>query len=151
MDFQEFINQKVINKKQEEGIVVSFDKEHIVVQYEEVTKNYNPDVALKNGFLSFVDSNLQGKIKQYYVLQTEEEEKDKELKSKTAKVATRRNKDVIEKHKRLVRKAWYLQGFFGPDFIYPPLEEFEKKYNKLLIKRTYSVVNLHSAINDRFS
>ena len=150
MNFNDFINQKIINKKDEEGVVISFDKERIIIKYDECEKSYNPDVALKNGFITFIDSSYQEKINRYLVLVDDETKKNEELVAKNDRIAYKRSKDVLKKHERLVKKAYILRAMFGQDFIYPPLLEFERKYHNLFIKDDYSVTRLHAAINARY-
>lgn len=150
MNFDEFINQKIINKRDEEGFVVSFNKERITINYDECEKSYNPDVALKNGFITFIDPSYQEKINRYLVIVDDESKKNEELVAKNDRIAYKRSKDVLKKYVRLGEKAAVLKSMFGRDFLYPPYEEFKRKYHHLFIKDDYSVTRLHAAINARY-
>ena len=135
MNYKDFLNAKVVNKNNEEGVVLAFDKEHVVVKYSNDEKTYNPDVAFKTGFLFFENKQLQQlisddlSIKEEIAKQAEEAQKESERKDLA------RRKKVNEEYKKLSIKNNILLSLFGADFEYPPFKDFEKKYKHLIVKK----------------
>ncbi len=132
MNYNLFLNKQIINKNNETGIVLSFDKDHIVIKYPLNTKTYNSDVSFRTGFLSFKNKDLKQLIDQSLFNQNiEAKKKEQEIIEVNKKYFARRKK-VNETYKRLCKKNKMLLALFGRDFIYPPLKEFEKKYKYLI-------------------
>lgn len=59
MNYNDFLNKQIINKNNETGVVLSFDKEHIVIKYSADVKMYSSDIAFRTGFLTFKNKNLK--------------------------------------------------------------------------------------------
>ena len=132
MDYTLFINKEIINKNNIKGIVISFDKEHIVIRYESDEKTYNPDIAFKSKFLSFVDDSLNTLIEEN-LFNKEQEQIQKEVTAKdNRRKAVNRTKKVREMYTKLERKNRMMMSLFGRDFLYPPYIEFKKKYIGLI-------------------
>jgi hypothetical protein len=127
-NYNEFINQQVINKNNEVGVIVSFDNEHVVVKYQNITKTYKPDVAFNSGFLTFKEDKYNELIHQDLSNQKELEEKKKKTHIDNNRKSVVRRKRVTEVYKTLLKKSYVLKSLFGSDFVYPPLKEFEEKY-----------------------
>ena len=53
MNNEKFLNQEIINKNNERGLVTFFDDDHIVIKYPNCDKIYCPEIAFKNDFLAF--------------------------------------------------------------------------------------------------
>ena len=135
MNYSDFLNQQVINKNNETGIVLSFDKEHVVIKYQSSEKVYNSDIAFKSGFLTFTDERLNNLVTQDLVNKEEISQRQEEEIAKNHQSYLLRRKKVNETYLRLCQKNRMLLSLFGTDFIYPPLKEFEKKYKLLINKR----------------
>ena len=142
MDYSVLINKTIRNKNGQEGIVVAFNNEHIVVRYSNVEKTYNPDVAFKNGFLCFVDEPLNKLMfeetadKENKRLQREQEFENNN------KAAVKRVNQINKTYKTLLKKSRMMQSLFGSDFEYPPLVEFIKKY-RLFINKEKGLFDNH--------
>ena len=128
MNYSNFINKQIINKNNQIGTVISFDKEHIVIKYDSSEKTYNPDIALKNGFLTFIDDELNQLIKEDLDHKEIIIKEKEEIKKSNNQKCTARRKQIRKMFKDLYKKYKLLQSLFGYDFIYPPYEEFKKKY-----------------------
>ena len=132
MNYNDFLNQPILNKNQESGLVLSFDENHIVIQYPSTKKIYHPDVAFKNHFLVFENHDLQRLIEQ------DQSEKEAASKKKEAQVAENNRKYLAKrrrvnlKYSELCRKNRLLLILLGCDFVYPPLKRFEKKYQSYI-------------------
>ena len=100
MNYKKYINQKVINKNNEIGLVVSFDDEHITVKYLDRNITYNFEVSFKNKYLSFIDSNLQSLVEQN-LLNKEDQTLQKE------KMFEENNKIVIKRNKVFSSINWF--------------------------------------------
>lgn len=134
MNYKNFLNKQVVNKNNEVGVVLSFDSDHIVIKYLSDEKTYYPDTAFKSGFLTFKSKRLKQLIDQDLLnKEIANKKKEKELAEKHKKYNTKRT-TVNKIYKRLCAKNRILLALFGNDFIYPPLEEFEKKYKELINK-----------------
>ena len=141
MDYQRFINQKVINKNNEIGTVVSFNKERITVSFRSKETAFNPEVAFANRFLSFEDEKLNQLIADEILKKKEETNKAQ----KTAhKVAIDRYKKVNARFQMLKRKDYVLKQLFGKDFLYPPFEEFKKQYYLIIEEEDWIASIFHS-------
>ena len=135
VNYSEFINQRIINKNGESGEVVFFSEDHITVRYPTGEKTYNPEVAMKNGFLLFADEK-------YQQLYNDELENKEMLKKNREEVVRKIDADRPTKIKRVNKlneqyeqKIRILRGLFGSDFVYPPYVEFLKKYKELITKK----------------
>ena len=135
MNYCDFLNKQIINKNGDTGVVLSFDKDHIVVKYPFGEKTYSSEVTFKVGFLTFKNKNLQRLIDQELINQEEATKKKEEEISENHKKYLLKRKRVNLTYARLCKKYNMLLFLFGRDFIYPPLEEFEKKYKHFIDRR----------------
>ena len=136
MNYSAFINKEVVNKNNQKGITISFNEEHVVVKYDSEEKTYNPDVAFKNGFLSFINSDLNKTFTEELTNKEKENELIEQQGRDNDAIAIQRNKVINEMYKKLDAKNRMMQALFGGDFKYPPYIEFYKIY-KNIIKRVH--------------
>ncbi len=135
MDYSIFINQKIINKNSEEGVVTFFNENSVSVKYQTCEKSYNPNVAFKNRFLKFVDDSLNELIDKA-LLEREACEKQEAVEiEKNNQDAIKRVKLINKQFKALARKNAIMKSLFGSDFDYPPFIEFQQKYRLLINKK----------------
>ena len=134
MNAQLFLNQTVINKNNERGIVVDCNDDHIIIKYKDISKTYSFDAVFKNHFLSFIDCSLNSLIDEYLSKKDEELTTHKKLIADNNAYAIKRNKEIIEKYKKLHEKELILKELFGYDFVYPPFSQFKKEYKKYIIR-----------------
>ena len=131
--FQKYINQKVLNLNNEEGIVTSMDDNYVVVKYKDESKTYKCEITFKE-FLKFMDSSLNEEI-QKFLNEKEKITKQKEKQhADIEKFHKDRTKMVNKCYMELLKKVKCLKQLFGSDFVYPPLKEFEKKYKYFINK-----------------
>ena len=128
MNKEQFLNKEIINKNNEKGVVIFFDDEHIVVKYQNEEKTYNPTVAFKNKFLSFLDKSLNLLIDKELFNKEESKVQQEQVAQNNHKIAINRYKKINEHYKKIARKYSIMQSLFGSDFRYPPFFEFLKKY-----------------------
>ena len=127
MNPNEFLSKEIMNKNQEVGTVLSIDENFVVVNFPSGKKTYGTEFTFRQGYLSFVDDNLNALINQYFqnkdAVQKSRaqarEEKQAEFLAKSAQV----NKE----YKQLCKKNKNLKKWFGQDFVYPPLRKFEQE------------------------
>ena len=131
MDYQQFIGKEVLNKNQQRGQTVSFDKDRITVRFINGDKIFNPTVAFSNHFLTFLDDTLNHLVNEEFV---KKEKQIIENRQKAHKKAIDRYKRVNALYQKLKKKDQMLKALFGRDFIYPPFKELEKQY-RLVINR----------------
>ena len=137
MNYKDYINQEIVNKNNEIGIVVDFTETCITVQYPNGKKSYNPDIAFRNGFLSFSDNKIQALVNEgTSIKESIEKAKEQEIEDNRRQYLARRAK-VNETFQRLNKKYMVLVSLFGDDFYYPPYAEFIKKYEKLIDDRDW--------------
>lgn len=132
MNYKKYINQKIINKNNEIGLVVSFDDEHITIKYLDKKITYNSEVSFKNKYLSFIDSNLQYLIEQNLLSKEDQTLQREKMFEDNNKAVIKRNKAILEQYKKVSLKNKELCSLFGRDFIYPPFIKFKKKYRYLI-------------------
>ena len=138
MTFNSFINQQVKNINDEVGVVTSIDPEHIVVKYSQVEKTYNTEIVFKNEFLSFLNDELNQLIDDYVNHRVQQEEEKQQLFNDNKEAAIVRQHKVNELYNKISMKYSFMKCLFGSDFIYPPYEEFIRKYKHLIHKRTFN-------------
>lgn len=135
MNYQDFINQMVINQNKESGVVIAFDIEHIIIQYENITKTYNGDIAFKTGFLKFINPKYQQIISEYLLNQESLNKKKEEIANNNQERCIKRHHKIDETYQMLKKKNKVLLYLFGSDFIYPPYQEFKKKYKQQISQK----------------
>ena len=134
MNYENFINKKVINSDNQEGIIISIDDEYITIRYSDTIKTYNKEIAFKNNFLKIVESDLNQVIKDDLENKDNIKSLEKERVDKCNKIAKDRNNRINEIYQKMLKKNYILKQLFGSDFIYHPLKEFEKKYKLSITK-----------------
>lgn len=145
MSYEYFINKKVINSDNQEGIIISIDDEYITIRYSDSIKTYNREIAFKNNFLKLVEDNLNQVMRDDLDDKDKIKQIEKEKVEKCNKVAKDRNNRINEIYQKLLRKNNILKQLFGSDFVYPPLKEFEKKYKLLIAK--FNQTNMYEKYN----
>lgn len=141
MDYASFLNQEIINKSNELGVVTSFDKERIKVRFKDREASFNPQVAFKNKFLTFKSQELNALAEFEFVAKEEEKAKAQEV---AQKVAMDRYKKVNKRFQELKRKVRVLKVLFGNDFIYPPFEELKKQYHLIIEEEEWLPIPYHA-------
>lgn len=132
MNYQLFLNQAVVNKRNESGIVKSIDETYIVVEYKDKTQSYNREIAFKNKFLIFNDPKLNQMIDEE-VNHKEQEQVDKEQADVEArKEYILRKENIRAQFFELQSKMRTLKRLFGDDYIYKPYVEFVKRYQHMI-------------------
>lgn len=128
MNFNDFINKQVKNNAGEVGLVISIDKEYTVIKYENNEKTYNTDIVFKNKYLCFVNENDDKEMDNYVNHRVDEEIKKQQLFKDNDRKSIVRQHKVHALYKKMRRKNSLMLRLFGDDFVYPPYEEFKKKY-----------------------
>ena len=134
LNYQEFLKAQIINKNGETGEVVSFDEDRITIRYQEGEKVYNPEVAMRNGFLSFVDERLKRQYSDELAYKDKMKKQREELIRKIDADRPIKIKRVNKINKQYEEKMRVLWGLFGRDFVYPPYVKFLKNYKDLITK-----------------
>ena len=134
MDYQSFIGKEVTNKNGDQGIVISFTSERITIRFNDKEDIYNPQVAFANKYLSFKEDLLNAEVDKEFVVKAKEKEAAKETVHKNSIIWHKR---VNKIYQELDLKNRYLKKLFGKDFIYPPYEEFKKKYRFIIDKNDW--------------
>ena len=139
MNYNKFLNQPVMNKAGEKGVVVSFNKDHIVVKYDTCEKTYSTEITFKNKFIFFFDGELQDIIDENVKKkENEDQRKEKEFADNHKRVVDL-SKRVNARYTELAKKNYVLLHLFGIDFVYPPYHEFVKKYKYIIIDKRIKV------------
>lgn len=123
MHFEKYEHAQVVNKRDEQGTIISIDDQYTVVEYEEETKKYQTSVCFRS-FLSFLDESLERGIKDYLDSLDAQETKKQEAVNKAYQESIQRTKFVKEEYERIRRRASVFAGFFGIDYKYKPMEKF---------------------------
>ena len=126
--YNQFINQEVINKNGDKGIVVGLTDERITIDFSTGQEMYKPDIAFKSSFIKFVDETMNSEMMKIINNDKEEETKHQAVIDKINRDAIKRNKRASEMYIELEKKDKALKRLFGGDFIYPPFERFKKKF-----------------------
>ena len=143
MRSENYIKEKVINKKGETGSLLSVDDEHVVVAYGDKEITYSTKVAFLNKFLSFVDPLLNR------LMEEELNDKEREIKEKEDRLEKCR-KDAIditnrinEDYKKVAKKNNIMCFLFGGDFEYTPFKDFMKKNKHRIREKDIFVIFGH--------
>lgn len=134
--YKKFVNKPIINQNNENGLVLLFDLDRIVIQYASTEKAYSPKVAFNTGFLRFIDKNLQQWVMQSLIDQDMAVKKEKEEIAEDKRKYLAKKKEARKEYLRMYIKYGYLLRLFGTDFIYPPFVKMKKKYEKYSGKKT---------------
>lgn len=129
MDYNQFLNQEVITKNNETGIVVSFEKERITIKFSDRESIFNPQVAFSNHFLSFKNDTYNSMMDNEYITKPAEELAQRE---KEHQFVVDRHKRVNARYEELRKKAYVLKKLFGPDYVYEPYEKLKKQYKHVV-------------------
>ena len=133
------INQEVLNSNSEKGIVISFDEEHIIIKYPNKEATYVTDIVLKNGFITFINPQLNKLVEEYKESKKQEELDKQAIKEKIEENAIELRKRINEMYKKLYYKNGIMKALFGYDFLYPPYNEFKKKYKNVITEPGFSL------------
>ena len=134
--YNQFINQEVINKNGDKGIVVGLTDERITIDFSTGQEMYKPDIAFKSSFIKFVDETMNSEMMKIINNDKEEEIKHQAVIDKINRDAIKRNKRASEMYIELEKKDKALKRLFGGDFVYPPFERFKKKFPHAKRKKT---------------
>ena len=134
--YNQFINQQIINKNGDKGIVVGLTDERITIDFSTGQEMYKPDIAFKSSFIKFVDEAMNSEMMEIINNDKEEETKHQAVIDKINRDAIKRNKRASEMYIELEKKDKALKRLFGGDFIYPPFERFKKKFPHAKRKKT---------------
>lgn len=132
MDFNQFINQHIVNKNNEIGVVKTIDDRYVVIQYSNDEKTYQLEMVFKKGFITFVKGDLNTIINEYVYDKNKEKENQERYLEECRHKASSKYKRIREMFKRLDEKNQMMKYLFGQDFIYPPYYSFLKKYRRIL-------------------
>ena len=94
MNYENFMNKKVINGDNQEGVIISIDDTYITIEYSDTIKTYNREVAFKNNFLKLVEDNLNQVIKDDLEDKDKIKSLEKEKVDKCNKIAKDRNNRI---------------------------------------------------------
>lgn len=134
MEYQTFVNQEVVNGRGEEGVVLSLDKEDIVIKYPNGIKTYKRYLALHSGFIKFKDVALNQIAQLTQLQETEEINHQLEVEELEKERLRIRREKANELYERLAFRNYVFQNIFGKDFTYPIYERFMKQFGKYIIK-----------------
>lgn len=134
MNYESLIDEQIMNKNGQVGVIASFSEERITVRFGNEEKTYDTRIAFKNGFLSFPNKELNNTFLMYINLLDRKEAKLKQDIDKNRKDYLKKREMVNEAYRRLYRKNEVLLFLFGKDFVYPPFKRFVKKYYLLIEK-----------------
>ena len=134
MNYNKYLNQKIINKNGEEGIITTFNENYLVIKYKDGEKTYSPDVAIKNMFIFFLDKELQKEINDNIKRKEDETHRKQREFEDNHKRAVALSKKVNTEYQELIDKCYVLQQLFGKDFVYPPYVRFVKRYKYILVR-----------------
>ena len=132
MNYKQFLNKKIINKNNEQGIITFFDDEHIKVKYLEKETTYSSEISFKNKYLTFIDTKLQSLIEEDLLKKENKRLQKEKAFEENNKIVIKRNKTILEQYRKLYQKNRILHCLFGRDFDYPPYKDFKKKYKYLI-------------------
>ena len=141
MDYASFLNHEIVNKNNEVGVVISFNKERITVRFKDRESSFNPQVAFTNKFLFFKEQKLNELVENEFI--TKEEEKAK-VHEAVQKKALNVYKKVNSRFQRLKYKVRVLKALFGDDFIYPPYEELKEQYHLIIEEDSWFTIPYHA-------
>ena len=133
--YKDYLNQEIINNDNEVGTVLSFDQDRIVIKYPNTEKTYSSEIAIKSGFITFRNTQLEKLIESEFHELEENKTKKQEEAAKESEKHLAYVREINKTYWKLLRKNEVLCGWFGKDFKYPPLVEFEKKHQQILNKR----------------
>ena len=134
--YNQFINQQIINKNGDKGIVVGLTDERITIDFSTGQEMYKPDIAFKSSFIKFVDETMNSEMMKIINNDKEEEIKHQAVIDKINRDAIKRNKRASEMYIELEKNDKALKRLFGGDFVYPPFERFKKKFPHAKRKKT---------------
>jgi len=127
-NYDQFINQKIINSSRIEGLVVALTNERITIEFSNERKIFKPDLAFKSSSIKFVDETLNEAMMAIINGENKKEEEHKAMLNKINEEAKKRNRRACDRYIELEKKDCELKRLFGQDFNYPPFEEFKKKF-----------------------
>ena len=124
MQFDKCIEAKVINKRGEQGEILSIDEQYVTVEYEDDVKTYSTPICFRS-FLSFIDESLNNEMKDYLSGLDRLEEQKKIKVEQATKDSIERTKLVEKEYAKTMTRARVFAAFFGTNYKYKPLEKFK--------------------------
>ena len=136
MNNEKFLNQEIINKNNERGLVTFFDDDHIVIKYPNCDKIYCPEIAFKNDFLAFLDNSLNLLIKKDLTIKENLRLQHQKEAEENYLISVEKQKEIYKAYREIDAKNDFLLSLFGEDFEYPPYIEFVKKNRRYFSDET---------------
>ena len=147
--FDIFINQQVINNKNEMGTIASFDDKYIVVKYQNCTKTYNTKMVFKSGFIRFLDDRYNALVNDYLTDRLEEDKKLEKEKEHSNKISHQKVVMANKFYAKLAMKNHIMVNLFGSDFKYPPYMKF-MLHHKHLLREKHSSYRIYQEIRMKY-
>lgn len=135
-NYSQFIDKEIITKNGNKGLVVDLTDERITIKFPTAQEMYKPDVAFKSSYIKFINESLHSQMMKIINNDDEEKEKHQAVIDKINKEAQKRNKRASQLFLELEKKDKDLKRLFGRDFIYPPFEQFKKRFPHAKRKKT---------------
>ena len=132
MKFDEYLNQHVVTKDNKEGVIVSFDSEHVVIDFNGIRKTFVTELVFKQKYFYFINDKYNKIIDEYLNNLEKQKELDEFNKNKVNEIAINRNKRIRDMFLKISEKNKKMLMLFGRDFVYPPYAKFIKKYKRFL-------------------
>ena len=136
-NFSDFINKEIVNRNNDRGIIESLNNDNVVVKYPNETKTYKTQICFANGFLTFVDDQFNQQMKEIIEGNIKQKEEDRQALIKNQEDVIHKYKKITEQYRQLCQKDSVMKALFGPDFDYPPLVEFKKKYKNMVLEVSF--------------
>jgi hypothetical protein len=127
-NYEQFINQEILNSNGVRGRVVTLTNERITIEFPNERKIFKPDLAFKSSSIKFADEVLNAQMMAIINDEEKKEEERKKALDKVDKEVRKRNKRACDLYYELDTKEQFLKTLFGDDFVYPPFTEFKKKF-----------------------
>ena len=127
-NYEQFINQEIVNSNGVRGRVVTLTDERITIEFSNERKIFKLDLAFKSSSIKFVDESLNEQMMAIISGQEKKELENKAALNKINNEVMKRNKRACDLYFELEEKERFLKTLFGIDFIYPPFREFKKKF-----------------------
>lgn len=127
-NYDQFINQEIINSSGIKGLVVALTNERITIEFPNERKIFKPDLAFKSSSIKFVNETLNAQMMLIINGEEKKEEEHQLALNKINEEAKKRNRRACDRYIELEKKDKELKRLFGQDFDYPPFEIFKKKF-----------------------
>ena len=124
MQFDKYLDAQVVNKRGEQGEIISIDEQYVTVEYEDDVKTYNTLISFRS-FLTFLNDSFNQEIKDY-LLGLDHLEEEKKAKAEQAYQESIENTKKIEaEYIKTLQRANVFRAYFGNSYTYKPLKKFK--------------------------